>query len=186
MKKTLAVGTAFILSFSAVSIADDFSGHRVGIGFISTDIENSQGERVDWGSGVKIEYGYDINRIFGVNLSYSNTSDSVQYSYNSQRYGSDLSTSTFKFDTDIGYTFQHDNFAIKPYGALGVASYKDKLDIHLGDANSTSLSYSDSAPYFGIGVRGSLDHGIYADLRLDYLLDDVYTDQFSLSVGYKF
>ncbi|MDD1795330.1 porin family protein, partial [Enterovibrio sp. ZSDZ42] len=174
----------FLLPFSVA--ANDFSGHRVGIGFTTTDIENTQGERVDWGSGFKLEYGYDINRIFGVNLSYSNTSDSVQYYFNSQRFGADLSTNTFKFDADIGYTFQQNNFSIKPYGAVGFANYKDTLDIHFGDSNSSSRSYKESAPYFGIGVRGALTQGLYADLRLDYLMDDAYTDQFSLTVGYKF
>ncbi|WP_028025186.1 porin family protein [Enterovibrio calviensis] len=186
MKRKLIATTLSLVLLPFTVVADDFSGHRVGIGFVSTDIENTQGERVDWGSGFKLEYGYDINKIVGVNLSYSNTSDGVQHYFNSQRVGADISTNTFKFDTDIGYTFQQNNFAIKPYGALGFASYKDKLDIHLGDGNTSSHSYKESTPYFGFGVRGTLAQGLYADLRLDYLLDDAYTDQFSFTVGYKF
>ncbi len=78
MKKTLTVGTAFILTFSTISVADDFSGHRVGLGYAKSDAV-FDGQSVDWGKGFKLEYGYDVNRILGVNTSYSRTSDEEDF-----------------------------------------------------------------------------------------------------------
>ncbi|CZF87006.1 porin family protein [Grimontia marina] len=184
MKKAVLVGSIFLLPLSA--LAADFSGHRAGVGFISADIENVYGERVDWGNGFKLEYGYDISRIFGVNMSYSNTSDSVELIADGKRYGTNLKTNTYKLDADIGYTFDLNQFYVKPYGVIGLASYKDKYEFHAGDAGSTSSSYSDTAIYVGAGVRATFNDTIYTDLRIDRLTDDAFTDHFSLSIGYKF
>ncbi|CZF79648.1 hypothetical protein GCE9029_01580 [Grimontia celer] len=185
MKKAVLASTIFLLPFAA--FANDYSGHRVGIGYVETEIENTVGSRVDWGTGFKLEYGYDINKIFGVNFSYNNTSDSVNLQHQGQTIlGADQKRHTFKLDTDIGYTFDVRGFLIKPYGAIGIASYTENQDINVADNSSMSHSFSDTAVYFGGGVRASLPQGLYADIRADFLADDDMTDQVSLSIGYRF
>lgn len=183
MKKTLTVGTAFILTFSTISVADDFSGHRVGLGYAKSDAV-FDGQSVDWGKGFKLEYGYDVNRILGVNTSYSRTSDEQDFF---DIASSKVKSNTLKIDADIGYTFDLDGARVKPYGAIGLGWNKDQIKEHINGQEIFNNTYKDSSLYLGAGVRASLDMGLYADIRFDFpTYDDVDTDQFSFSVGYKF
>ncbi len=184
MKKIIFSCTLLCLPFSAITNAD--TGHRVGLGFATTEVEDYAGNQIDWGMGFKLEYGYDFNRVIGINASYTNTSDDVYHNYGSLRYGAEVKSHTYKIDTDIGYAFQLNDFSIKPYGAIGLASNREKLTIHLDD-RSTSQSYNDNSLYLGVGVRTTLGMGVYTDIRMDFpTFDDVYTDQFSFSMGYRF
>ncbi|WP_412179178.1 hypothetical protein [Vibrio coralliilyticus] len=58
-------------------------------------------------------------------------------------------------------------------------------------AGENLVSWDDSTLFIGTGVRGTFNENFYADLRADFLnLEnnnvDIFVDQFSFTVGYKF
>lgn len=172
MKKTLIIAAISSVSFGAIANTD-FQGHRVGAGISGLTLSES-GYDLKLDSGFKLEYGYDINHIFGVNASYSMNSKSG--------YGVDYDYNTFKVDTDIGYVFDLGQLWLKPYGALGIAFANEKLSDH-----KESLSASDTNLLIGFGVRAQSQMGVYADLRYDMSSYDVLdTDSLSFTVGYRF
>lgn len=182
---TTIIATA-LLSTSA--IANTFeSQHRIGLGYTSTDISHpSVDGTADWGNGIKLEYGYEFNRIVGINASYGTNKDSDgAYGLNTKLEGTSI-----KFDTDIGYKFLLDGFSIKPYGAIGLVHYSEKQTISYGQA-SASDTWNDTNFFIGTGVRAEFGHNIYTDLRFDFTYFDnevieLDYDQFSFTVGYKF
>ncbi len=100
MKNTLIIAAISTLSFAAVANSD-FQGHRVGAGISSLTMSDSS-DSLKFDTGFKLEYGYDINDIFGVNASYSMNSKNayiVDYDFN-----------TFKVDTDIATPSTWDSF----------------------------------------------------------------------------
>ncbi|MDD9174450.1 porin family protein [Aliivibrio finisterrensis] len=159
----------------SASIFDDneFSGHRVGGGYSNTDMIFNN-HSLDYGDGIKLEYGYDINQIFGLNASYQNN--------NGSKYGVDLNSSALKVDSDIGYTFQLEGWSIKPYGAVGLARVNAKESF-----GSDNYSYKEMSLMGGMGARANFDMGLYTDLRYDFFnVDNQDVDQLSLTVGYRF
>ncbi|WP_412179177.1 outer membrane beta-barrel protein [Vibrio coralliilyticus] len=88
-----ALLTASVLS--APVLANN-EGHRVGLGFNKTSIEQVSSPSIDYSaSGFKLEYGYEFNHIVGVNISYNKGSGDLLPFVDSDN-------STFKIDTDIG------------------------------------------------------------------------------------
>ena len=153
---------------------NEFSGHRVGGGYSNTDLIFDN-HSFDYGDGIKLEYGYDINQIVGINASYQNNNES--------KFGTDLNGSTFKIDSDIGYTFQLEGWSVKPYGAVGLARTHEKWSYSDGDSDS----YKDVSLMGGMGARANFDMGLYTDLRYDFFnVDNQDVDQLSLTVGYRF
>ncbi|GEK14240.1 porin family protein [Aliivibrio fischeri] len=152
---------------------NEFSGHRIGGGYSNTELVfDNRG--ADWGDGIKLEYGYDINQIFGINASYQNN--------NGSKYGVDLDGSTLKIDSDIGYTFKFEEWSVKPYGAVGLARVNEKLSY-----DGHSDTFKEISLMGGMGVRANLNMGLYTDLRYDFFnVDNQDQDQLSLTVGYRF
>ncbi|MCW8332343.1 porin family protein [Vibrio paucivorans] len=169
---------------STTAFANNFEQHRIGLGYTKTSIDLVNAPLAgDWGNGFKLEYGYEFNRIVGLNVSYGKNKDSSIAGID----GFNIDGSTFKLDTDIGYKFLLGNFNIKPYAAIGLANYSEK----------TSWGYiqekwSDSSLFLGLGVRGEIGRNIYSDIRFDYagfdgdVWDDADFDQFSWTIGYRF
>lgn len=122
MKKALLITAALAtLSTSAVSAEKkqaDFSGSRFGIGF-SNSVEGINGSIYDAGQGLHLEYGYDFNKIVGLNLSYDTT--------DLQAYIGDIDSKTFKIGADIGYAFIFSSWALKPYASIGYSSVTANL-----------------------------------------------------------
>lgn len=181
MKKILSIATASTILFSSSIFAEmhakDFQGHRVGVGYSSTDW-NDGSDSVDLGSGFKLEYGYDFNHIVGVNVSYeTNQDDESQYGLKAEVEGS-----TFKVSTDLGYAFGFDGFSVKPYGTLGLARDTQKLTLSFAGSSESDKS-SDTSVLLGLGARAQLDMGIYTDIRFEATSE---LDQFSWTFGYKF
>jgi len=169
---------------TTVFAKQDFQGHRVGMGLSSGDISHYSGNfpSSDLGSGLKVEYGYDFNRIIGLNISLDkNTND---LSLGNDKYESDVTT--FKADADIGYAFFLDGFSLKPYGAVGLARIKDEESYYIS-GHSWTWSNSNTSLLIGAGLRANLDFGLYTDLRFNFMIvDDYDLDQVSITVGYKF
>ncbi|MEF1227635.1 porin family protein [Vibrio fortis] len=173
-----------LISTSTFAAQDAFSGHRVGAGFSSAQIDYvySGYPNADLGSGIKLEYGYDLNRIFGFNASMDYITDDDSFS--SIKYESKVTT--VKLDSDIGYTFDLDGFNLKPYGAIGLARIIDKQTIS-DSQDSYTISRKDTSILMGAGVRAHFDFGLYSDLRFNFMmLDDYDIDQLSITFGYKF
>ncbi|WP_394135591.1 porin family protein [Aliivibrio fischeri] len=176
VQKTLLV--ASLLSSTAL-YANALEGHRIGLGFNSTSIDDVAFDSKHSTSGFTLAYGYDINDIVGINLSLNKGSGSESIF--------DIDTSTFKFDTDIGYTFHMENASIKPYGVLGFAKFKEEFSVLGQDVGK----WDDSTIFVGLGTRATFNQHFYTDLRLDFMNlkdsgDNIFADQFSFTVGYKF
>ncbi|WP_234497224.1 porin family protein [Vibrio maritimus] len=172
MKKVILAVAISSLSFGAIANSH-YTGHRVGAGLSGLTLSES-GFDLKMDTGFKLEYGYDINNIFGVNTSYAMNSKGA--------YGVDYDFNTFKIDTDIGYTFDLGELWLKPYGAIGLAYGNEKISDRSG-----SLSASDSSLFLGMGVRAQSKMGVYADLRYDMSSYDGFdADSLSFTVGYRF
>ncbi|MCG9546206.1 porin family protein [Vibrio sp. Isolate33] len=185
MKLFKTAATIIALSTTTAAYANtDYSGHRVGLGFTSSEVDHldSDYSNSDLGNGLKLEYGYDINRIVGVNISMDTSKDDESY----YGYGYDSKVSTFKIDSDIGYAFLLNGFSIKPYGAIGVARVEEKLTLK-EPGGSITLKDKETSLLLGTGVRANFDFGLYSDLRFNFIMmDDYDIDQLSITFGYKF
>ncbi|GEA50482.1 hypothetical protein VIN01S_12860 [Vibrio inusitatus NBRC 102082] len=181
MKKLLVTIATLALTatpvFAETSTQEpEANGHRIGIGFSST--KDVTYDSVKLGTGVKLEYGYEFNNIVGINLSYAGYSDSAS------EYGLtlDVDGSTIKIDTDLGYTFHFEQWALKPYAAIGIVRHNEEWRL-LGEKESMD----DTKLFFGIGARATIKEHYYADARLEGFATD-YADygQFSMTFGYRF
>ena len=183
--KSLFIILPFVstFSFATENVAEDVSGHRIGAGISNTEETLLNSDEHDLGNGIKLEYGYEFNKVLGINLSYAqNNNENIYF----QGYSEKVNGTTYQIDSDIGYAFQFDGFSIKPYGILGFATYKEKYS---GELNSMPFQYNskDTSVVFGVGVRANFSKTIYADLRSQYLiLDDSDLNQISLTIGYLF
>lgn len=156
------------------------SQHRIGIGFNDTNIYDTYtAHYVDWGKGIKLEYGREFNQIVGINVSYAKNKDSETYAGITSK----IDGNKFQVDTDIGYKFLLEDFSIKPYGAIGIAYQNEKNSV----SGWSDESYSDTSLIIGLGARAEFWGALYSDLRFDFghFHGDEY-DNFSLSVGYRF
>ncbi|USD40567.1 porin family protein [Vibrio sp. SCSIO 43135] len=170
---------------SATTLANSFeSQHRVGLGYTKTSVDFLEASASgDWGNGLKLEYGYEVNRIVGLNVSYGKNKDSATDGVNTFK----LDGSTFKLDTDIGYKFILDSFNVKPYAAIGIARYNEEVSIE-----QIGYKWNENSLILGFGVRGEIGRHIYSDIRFDYagfdgdLWGNADFDQFSWTVGYLF
>ncbi|PSU48144.1 hypothetical protein C9J12_13095 [Photobacterium frigidiphilum] len=181
MRKLLPVAATFLIaSFASSVIADDnYQGHRAGIGYSWTELSEISGGinrySADYGDGIKIEYGYDFNRIVGLNVSYAQNNDNWSFGK--------LDASNFQIDSDIGYAFLLNGFDIKPYGAIGLSRINEKFTYNSGASDSSS----ETSLALGTGVRMGFDFGLYADLRANIVFTEhVDTEQYSFTVGYRF
>ncbi|MFS1985310.1 porin family protein [Vibrio breoganii] len=178
--RTVLLSSAFlslpVLADEAIHSTVEANGHRVGIGFSTT--HDVTYDDLKLGTGVKLEYGYEFNDIFGINVSYAGFSDSES------DYGLtlDVDGSTLKLDTDIGYTFHFDSFAIKPYGAIGIVRHSEEWKF-LGQKEK----YDDTNVFIGIGARATIKNHYYTDIRFEgYATDYADYSQFSMTFGYRF
>ncbi|GAM76860.1 hypothetical protein JCM19241_5756 [Vibrio ishigakensis] len=178
-EKTAAlIASLSLLSIPAIAqdeIAEPKAqGHRIGIGFSSTtDVTIDD---IDLGKGVKLEYGYEFNSIVGINLSYAGFSEDALGGLIK------VEGSTLKLDTDLGYTFHFDDFAIKPYGAIGVVRLDEEFT-GFGEKES----YDDTTIFVGIGARATLFEHYYTDIRFEVFASEFSDyDQFSMTFGYRF
>lgn len=181
MKKLFTLFTALTLAASPVFAQETetqpvANGHRVGIGFTNTtDVTYDD---VKLGTGLKLEYGYEFNNIVGINLSYSGFGDDVYTLFGN----ANIDGSTFKLDTDLGYTFHFEQWALKPYLAIGIAHVREEFSNFL-----VSEKYSDTNLFLGIGARATIMEHYYTDLRIEGIGTD-FGDygQFSMTFGYRF
>lgn len=185
MKLSKLAATIIALSTTTAAYANtDYSGQRVGLGFTSSEVDHldSDYSNSDLGNGLKLEYGYDINRIIGVNISMDTSKDDN----NTNGFGYDSKVSAFKVDADIGYAFLLDGFNVKPYGAIGVARVEEELTL-IAPGERLTFKNKETSLLLGTGVRANFDFGLYSDLRFNFIMmDDYDIDQLSITFGYKF
>ncbi len=173
MKKTVIAFIVLSLPTLSAQANEEYSGSRIGIGYNTTFIEKLGTHYFDYGDGIKLEYGYDINRIVGIKTSYEAN----------QENGISLKGETVKIGADLGYAFDLNGWDIKPYGFLGVAHYSEERN----NIAEERVSTSNSSAVVGMGVRANFDVGIYVDVNFDMLeMDSHFSGQSALTVGYKF
>lgn len=177
MNKLVLCGVLSAL-VSTSAFSEEFVGSRVGVGYSQTDIEASfeglSTPSIDFGSGFKLEYGYDLNQIVGLNVSYEQNADTLDIEGDKV----DLDGSTSKLSTDLGYAFPIESAFLKPYVKLGYQFY------------SEDTGFDDNSYFYGLGLRFHYSN-FYADVSLDkfeqtqFTVDIEYT-QTAFTIGYKF
>lgn len=174
--------SASLLSVPALANSFD-SQHRVGLGYSKTQINTwLTDDTVDWGNGIKLEYGYEFNRIVGINISYAANSDDESF----EGIKAEIDGYKFQVDADIGYKFDLDGFSLKPYGVLGLARQSEDNSISYSDRELTD-SFHDTSFVVGLGGRAEFGQHLYTDMRFEFAsYDDVDYDTFSWTVGYRF
>jgi attachment invasion locus protein len=178
MTKLLWCGLLCGILSATSAFAAQFSGSRLGVGGSETSLAVNEGESFDYGTGFKLEYGYDFNQVIGVSISYENNDDTID--------GVKLSGLSNKISYDLGYAFplQAQTVFLKPYGKFGLVFYSEE--------SSLGTSFDTNDVFLGGGVRFQIGH-FYADLSLDYfVLEDLYWDQkleftqTAFTLGYRF
>ncbi|MBA5761005.1 porin family protein [Vibrio sp. 404] len=169
---------AIITAVSAPVVASESNAFRLGVGYSETDIEvlsNSD----DYGTGFKVELGYDVNPYVGIKLSYEqNEGDigSTNVSYEG---------STVKGGFDLGYPVESPIGVFKPYVTLGFSGYSEESNL-LGGSRFSSSQF-----YYGIGARYTSSVNVYLDLSYDlFEVEDAVLSydmtQLAFTVGYQF
>jgi hypothetical protein len=127
--------------------------------------------------GVKIEAGYDFNRVIGLDVSYETANETLNNMTNDR----DIEGSAIKAGADVGYAFYSRKAFLKPYAKIGFVSFSED-------------DYDASSVFAGLGLRYQYGH-YYMDLAADgYFLDndenaalDYYQFVYAaFTVGYKF
>jgi opacity protein-like surface antigen len=167
--KLLFIALPFVSTFSFAT--EDVSGHRIGAGYSHVEDVTDSNNSYTRGTGIKLEYGYEFNKIFGLNAAFSAQNGNVM--------GVNVDSYSHKLDTDIGYTFVFDSFSIKPYGSAGL--------VLLHEQYGNFIDASEAALTVGIGTRVVFNQHFYADISYDIAAyEEVDLDTISFTLGYKF
>ncbi|MEZ8861896.1 porin family protein [Vibrio sp. 10N.247.311.51] len=190
MKSKILLPLALSIA-SASAVANEFGGSRFGVGYAWTGVDydtSSTWYDGDTGNGLALTYGYDFNRVVGMNLNYYQNEGSVDKS--------EFSGSTFSMDLDIGWAFNLGHWSLKPYGAIGFGSHNQDIKEFTGTSCSLGVcndhfkesSVDGSGLSIGLGIRAQMNNGIFFELRDDALFVDSYSlaGRTSLIAGYKF
>ncbi|GAD80428.1 porin family protein [Vibrio ezurae] len=178
MNKLITIVIASLLLTTTAQANTSQSKHRIGVGYNSTNTSEWLTKSDKWGDGLRLEYGYELNNILGINLSYSQNKDTFVVGEQT----SDLDGYNIKLDTDIGYKVHINGFAIKPYGILGLARQSETRAI-----NKTDYRFNEISFVTGAGLRADLNSHLYSDFRFDfsrYNDSEYYT--ISWTLGYQF
>lgn len=169
----------FTTSDAVQDTGRDFSGHRIGMG-------GANAAYLDANIFV-FDYGYEFNRYIGFMLSGSSYDDDYDIGIPSSGGVTTLKNdgSYTRVATDIGYTFDLKGFDLKPYVSTGI--------IYLSE--STGLENNSETKFqYGVGLRATLDVGVYIDASYKMANLDSWIDSTSerdgeeaiLTIGYKF
>lgn len=147
--------STLIFPLSAQAESEQFSGHRIGAGLANT-VEVYNGSTYHGDSGLHLEYGYDFNRIVGLQVDRNVSGSNLGYGFN-------VDTVTWKVGADIGYAFNFSRWDLKPYGATCILALIPVRVINIRALKSNStIGFQVDSPY------------------------DTDIGQASLTVGYKF
>ncbi len=182
---------ALSLLISGQAFAKEFRGSRVGVGYGFTmgDYDNSNDIWYDGksGGGLALTYGYDFNRIVGLNINYQGNKGTEDKS--------ELNGTSSSFDLDIGWAMDFDSWYLKPYGAIGYGKHLQDIKQYKGQSCSYGVcsdihsegSFNQSGLLIGLGLRAQLKNGAYIELRDDAIVtEDTLTGRTALIAGYKF
>ncbi|BCL71780.1 hypothetical protein TUMSATVNIG1_37470 [Vibrio nigripulchritudo] len=175
MKKS-RVGLFLVTALlSGLASAQDFNrleGWSLGAGYSETDYDKSLGgfdTASEGGTGFRLETTYNFNGFAGLKASYESNREE------------DLKGHTLKLGGELGYSYVFsDGSFIKPYLEAGYANHRIQ-------AHGVNEKVSESAAYYGAGIRFSTNYGFYVDFGADRSkMDDVNLTQFSATLGMKF
>ncbi|MGF1909257.1 porin family protein [Vibrio kasasachensis] len=187
MKRNILLFTA-IAVVSVPVVASESNSFRLGGGYSQTDMDNSF-QSSDYGSGFKLEFGYDVNPYIGIKLSYEQNEGDMSFTDGSNYVKADFDGSTFKGGFDLGYPLESAIGVFKPYVAIGLSSYSEDATL-TGDITGNT-SASSSQLYYGVGARFTSSANVYLDLSYDLfeVEDSLSTYDFTqlgLTIGYQF
>ncbi|ELE8118487.1 porin family protein [Vibrio fluvialis] len=177
MKFTLITVTlATLLSGVAQAEQVDFDGLSVGASVVGqayndTSDHNSDDDTTQF-TGYGIQFDYSMNKILGITGGYTNTS--------SDDWGLDLKTERFYTGANIGYRFEGEQWAVKPFGTIGFNTIEATV-------KDFSVNKTFNKPYLGVGVS-LMYKQLFATLATDAtkLDSDVVFVESRLTLGYRF
>lgn len=185
-KYTLAAATLIAL-ISGIAQAEQtnfdgltVSGSVLRQAYSDTNDDSDDNTRFD-GFGVQLDYS--INRIIGVTGGYTHSSSD---DLNSHGLNVSAETERFYSGLNLGYRFEGEQWAIKPFGTVGINTLKGKIEATY-QGTSASLDDRVTKPYLGAGVAASYKQ-MTATLETDasMLDDDILFVESRLTLGYRF
>lgn len=187
IKYTLAtaVSVLALLSGNVQAEQTDFDGLTVSGSLIGQGIDfvddGYDAEDTIHSTGFGIQFDYSINRIVSITGGYTNTSaddkalDKVKL---------DLDTERFYSGVNLGYRFEGEQWAVKPFGVIGFNTIETEFNF---DPTNTSDKKTYNKLYAGTGVAVSYKQ-LTATLETDIseLEQDVLFVESRLTLGYRF
>ena len=190
MRKLVVLITLSLL-VSGQAFAKEFRGSRVGIGYGFTmgDYDNWNDIWYDGksGGGLALTYGYDFNRVVGLNINYQGNKGTEDKS--------ELSGTSSSFDLDIGWAMDFDSWYLKPYGAIGYGKHLQDVKQYKGHSCSYGVcsdifhedSFNEGGILIGVGFRAQLNNDVFFELRDDSIVgSDIISGRTALLVGFRF
>lgn len=186
IKYTLATVTIIaLISGTAQAEQTNFDGLTISgsvlrQAYSDTSDDSDDSTRFD---GFGIQLDYSINRIIGVSGGYTRSSSD---DFNGNGVSVNAETERFYSGLNLGYRFEGEQWAIKPFGVVGINTLKGRLDTTY-QGTSASLDDRITKPYLGTGVAVSYKQ-IAATLETDASLlnDDILFVESRLTLGYRF
>lgn len=156
------------------------SGSLIGQGIDFVD-DGYDAEDTIHSTGLGIQFDYSINRIVSVTGGYTNTSADDK---DLDKIKLDLDTERFYSGFNLGYRFEGESWAVKPFGAVGFNTIKSKFSY---EPTNSSDKKSYNKLYAGAGVAVSYKQ-LTATLETDIseLEQDVLFVESRLTLGYRF
>ncbi|WP_165312571.1 outer membrane beta-barrel protein [Vibrio ziniensis] len=181
IKYTLAAAAVItLLSGAAQAELSNFDGLTVSGSVVGQSInldgdKKINGEDSMLSNGFGVQFDYSVNKIVGVTGGYTKTSlDDSNFK------NVDTDTERFYSGVNLGYRFEGQQWAVKPFGAIGFNTIEYK-------SSTTSSSETYNKVYVGTGAAVSYKQ-LTATLETDAsaLEDDVIFVESRLTLGYRF
>ncbi|WGY44779.1 outer membrane beta-barrel protein [Vibrio sp. ABG19] len=186
MKYTLATAAVIaLLAGTAQAEQTNFdgltvSGSLVGQGIDFIDEDDNVDDTIH-SAGFGIQFDYSVNRIVGVTGGYTSTSSDDN---DLDAFNLDLDTERFYSGVNLGYRFEGQDWAVKPFGVVGFNTIKTAFT-----KKTENKLYKESfhKVYLGAGAAVSYKQ-LTATLETDasILEDDVIFVESRLTLGYRF
>ncbi|MGF1777610.1 outer membrane beta-barrel protein [Vibrio nomapromontoriensis] len=156
--------------------ANEYSDWRIGGGGTSgVGVENYENDF----KTSKFEIGYDLNRVFSLNLSYQNISRSATNGV--EKYQVNMKRTDLEFEG--GYAIPAFTFDIKPYLGIGITDIKGKVTL-----NNKLMNGRDNSVTTFVGVRVNTPYGVYIDGRYGNgrVVHAMNSEHYTATIGFKF
>ena len=176
--------SALLLALVAASASADYSGFRIGGGTSQGfGLDNAQNDI----TANKVEIGYDVNRIFSVNLGYHHIKGESMHDLGGYHR---LGMKRIDTELEAGYAFPIGNWSIKPYTGIGFTDIDARIDYSFNDEGipQSSDTVKRSSTSVFSGIRLNTPFGVYIDGRYGNgrVINGLTDTHYTATIGIKF